>query len=107
MKDKELLLEAIDDYPKFRPLRKTILKLIVGCSVNGVSIIAPRALFDKLKISKSTAYLHLKALKKDGIIISPEEGEERFTTFRLNQIRADDIVAAYSTKKDHFQKTQT
>lgn len=104
MKDKELLLEAIDDYPKFKPLRKKILKLIIGCWANGVSTIAPQVLVKELNITKSTAYTHLKALKKDGIIISPDEGEEQFTTFRLNQIRADDIIAAYSMKKDYLKK---
>jgi DNA-binding transcriptional ArsR family regulator len=104
MKDKELLLKAVEDYPKYKSLRKKILKLIIGCSLNGISTISPSELVKELNITKSTAYSHLKALKKDGIIISPDEGEEQFTTFRLNQMKADDIIAIYSMKKDYLKK---
>lgn len=108
MKDqeyKDALLIAIDDYPKFKPLRKKILKFIIGCWVNGVSTIKPIKVAEIFDIkAKSTVYGHLKALKKDGILTSPDEGEEQFTTFRLNRARADDILAAYSTKKDYLKK---
>lgn len=101
---KEALLIAIDDYPKFKPLRKNILKFIIGCWVNGVSTIKPLDLVKKFNTTKTTVYAHLRALKKDGIVISPDEGEDQFTTFRLNRIRADDILAAYSTKKDYLKR---
>lgn len=100
---KESLLIAIDDYPKFKPLRKKILKRIIGGWANGVSIIAAREFIKEFNVTKTTIYAHLKALKKDGIVISPDEGEEQFTTFRLNRIRADDILAAHSAK-NHFLK---
>lgn len=107
MKDqeyKELLSIAIDDYPKFKSLRKQILKIIIGCSVNGIAIISPQTLVKELNTTKTTIYFHLKALKKDGIIISPDEGNEQFTTFRLNRMMADDILAAYTIKKNYLKK---
>jgi hypothetical protein len=99
-KDKELLLEAIDNYDAYTLKQREILKILVGISVNDVAVITPRKLTGLLKTTRATIYYGLARLKKDGVIISKDENKERFNTFRLNNTKLEDIITSY--KKMEF-----
>lgn len=104
MKDKELLMKAIDSYDAYTPKQREILKTLIGISVNDVAIITPRKLTELLKTTKATVYYSLARLKADEAIISHNEEKERFNTYRLNNTRLEDILTVYKRKMEYFKK---
>ena len=104
MKDKELLLKAIDNYDVYTPKQREILKTLIGISVNDIAIITPRELIKLLNTTKATVYYSLTRLKEDEIIISQNGEKEQFSTYRLNNTKLDDILTIYKRKTEYFKK---
>jgi Fe2+ or Zn2+ uptake regulation protein len=104
MKDKELLLKAIDNYDVYTPKQREILKTLIGISVNDIAIITPRELTKLLNTTKATVYYSLTRLKEDEIIINQNGEKERFSIHRLNNTKLDDILTVYKRKTEYFKK---
>ncbi len=104
MKDKELLLKAIDHYDVYTPKQREILKILIGISVNDIAIITPRELTNLLGTTKATIYYSLTRLKDDEIIISQNGEKERFSMYRLNNTKLEDILTVYKKKMEFFKK---
>lgn len=99
MKDKELLLEAIDNYDAYTLKQREVLKTLVGISVNEVAIITPTKLLALLNITKPTIYESLKRLKNDGAIM--KNGHKY--TYRLNPTKLEEIIVGYKKKLEFFE----
>jgi len=103
MKDKELLLKAIDNYDTYPQKQREILKTLIGISVNDIAIITPRELTKLLNTTKATVYYSLTRLKDDEVIINQNREKERFSTFRLNNTKLEDILNIYKRKIEYFK----
>lgn len=104
MKDKELLIEAIDNYDAYTPKQREILKTLVGISVNDIAIITPLKLTKLLKTTRATIYYGLARLKEDEAITNLKGTKERFNTYRLNNTKLEDILTIHKKKLDFFKK---
>jgi DNA-binding transcriptional ArsR family regulator len=104
MKDKSLLMEAIDNYDAYSPKQREILKALVGISINDIAVITVARLVKQLDTTKPTVYSSLARLKDDEIIISMNKERERLNTYKLNSTKLDHIVTAYKKNLEFFEK---
>lgn len=68
MKDKELLLEAIDSYDLLPLTGKVVLKTLIKLAIDDIIIINIKELNKLSKVSKTTVYSSLKILEDNGFI---------------------------------------
>lgn len=105
MKDKELLLKAIDHYDIYTSKQREILKALIGISVNDIAVITPKELTELLNTTKATIYYSLTRLKEDEIIITQKGKNDRFNAYRLNSTKLEDILTGYKRKMEFFKKS--
>lgn len=106
MKDKEKLLEAIEDYTIYTPKQRELLKILVGISVDNIAVITPLALTKLLNTTKATIYHSIKCLTKDGIIQRDNtKSSYRFGEYHLNSEKLKSILTSYENKLKYFSKS--
>jgi len=98
MNDKELLLEAIDNYDVYSSMQAKILKTLINISVDDVAIIAPRTLSELIGTTRTTVYSCLSKLQKDGCIKILKDSGERLNTFKINKVKLNEIILNYQKK---------
>ena len=62
MKDKELLMKAIDNLDIYVATRRATLKALIDLSVDGVASISPTSLSRLIKIGRGIIYNNLRIL---------------------------------------------
>ena len=68
MKDKELLLEAIDNYDLYSQSLRMTLHALLDLSIDNITSISPTELSRLIKIGRGVIYYNLRILSEDGII---------------------------------------
>ena len=99
MKNKELLLEAIDNYSEYTLKQKELLTILVKLAIEDIVVITPIEIGKQMNVTKGTVYFHLKALEKDGVISAIAD---RMNKFRLNIPRLNYILQNHENKKTAF-----
>lgn len=96
--NKELLLEAIDNYDVYKPQGRAILKtLIIAAREDFTVHLSIKNLYELSKVSKQGAYNTLKYLENDKIINKIKIAGNRISLFSINQEKLQEIINYYQT----------
>jgi DNA-binding MarR family transcriptional regulator len=98
MKDKELLIRAVDNYDLYVESQRLTLKALIDIAINGLVTISPTALSKLLKIGRGVIYHNLHLLEKDGFIKKSGKSRKRATLYELNEIKLNEIIKIYNKK---------
>jgi Fe2+ or Zn2+ uptake regulation protein len=104
MKDKELLIETVENSFQYTPKQRAMLKLFLSIEVNETVSITPRELAEIFKTSRATIYEGLKCLEEAGLIKNLTEKGKHFSIYKLNRRNFDDLVQVYLKKKDYLKE---
>jgi CTP-dependent riboflavin kinase len=97
MKDKELMLEAIDHYEIYQPQGRAILKSLVAVADNNnTAIISVKDLSNISKVSRQGVYNTLIYLTKDNIL-QRNSKTRRLSEFSLNTEKLEKILDYYQS----------
>ncbi len=102
MKDKELLLKAIDSYDLYTPAAKKVLKTLMDISINNIAIISVKKLTQLSTISRPIVYKALATLQKDNVIERMIQGTSKKSSFTIKYNRLSEIEQYY---KLYLRKT--
>lgn len=98
MKDKELLIKAIDHYDLVQPPTKAILKtLVAAANEDNTACLSISALAKLSKISRQGSYNIIYSLEEEGILTRAKKHRNRLSMFTLNQEKLDELVSYYNT----------
>lgn len=95
----QLAVAAIEDYDVYTIAQRTILKVLVSTSINGVANVSAKYLQDIAKVAKPTVYLILSRLEKDGYISRIRAESSRQNSYRINEQNIEYIIQLYNSKK--------
>jgi predicted transcriptional regulator len=95
MKDKELLLEAIDNYDIYTSHQRLMLKCLVTLSIDGVVTVGASYLSEQLNLSRTAIYKNLRKFLEEGLI----NKIKGFNTYELNPAKLNHIAQLYQNKK--------
>ena len=97
MKDKELMLEAIDYYEIYQPQGRAVLKALVAvANDNNVAIISIKDLSSISKVSRQGVYNTLIYLAKDNVMQRTCK-TRRLSEFSLNTEQLEKIIDYYQS----------
>ncbi|CAB4124149.1 MarR-type HTH domain containing protein [uncultured Caudovirales phage] len=100
MKDKELLLKAIDDYDLLTQSGKIVLKSLIKLAIDDVVIINIKELSKLSKVSRPAVYSSLKILEDSGFIERQTSPGSRLSSFLLKPQRFNTIINYYTVRKN-------
>jgi len=99
MKNKGIVLEAIDNYSLFNKNQKNILKALVNLSIDGEVITSIADLSQITNLVRATISSALSFLEKNEIIEVIRSRGIVFTGCKINQQKLNEIIIRYQTKK--------
>lgn len=100
MNDKELLLEAIDNYDVLTPQGRDILRtLVIAAKDDNTVNITIKNLYELSKVSKQGAYNTLQNLEKSQFIERVKVIGNRISLFKLNATKLEEVIEYYKTIK--------
>ena len=105
IEDKELLLEAIDNYDVYTPSVATVLKILIELSVDDVVIISVLKLSKLTKISRPVVYKALETFEETGIIERIKKPQHKTSCFYLKANKLKHIIEHYKRQKNILNKT--
>jgi CTP-dependent riboflavin kinase len=96
MTNKEVILEAIDNYDVYSAPGRAILKTLVAASdENNIAHLSMKSLEELSKVSKQGIYNCMRYLERDNLIERSKITGHRLSIFKLNSIKLEDIVQYY------------
>jgi hypothetical protein len=102
MKNKELLMKAIDNYDIYVATQKITLKALIDLAIDGIVTISPTALSKLIKIGRGVIYHNLRIFEEDSFIKSTGKSRNRTTLYKLNEVRLNEIVEIYNKKSKYL-----
>jgi len=102
MKNKELLIRAVDNYDPYVESQRLTLKALIDISINGIITISPTALSKLLKIGRGVIYYNLRLLEEDSFVKKTGKGRKRATLYELNETKLHEIIEIYNKKSKYF-----
>ncbi len=105
MKDKELLMKAIDSYSVYTTRQRILLKILINMALDDVIVISVMELHKLSKTSRPSIYKCIALFEKDEIIepIKDIDGLVRLNTYRLNSNKVDNIVRHYLKRESSLK----
>jgi DNA-binding PadR family transcriptional regulator len=100
MKDKKLILEAIDNYDLATRSQNTILSVLVNVSINDIATITPVTLSKMTEIRRVAVYGILKRLEQQNFITILKEHNAKIGTFKINRAKLEEIKEIYQKRKN-------
>lgn len=100
MKDKELLMEAIDSYDLLTVSGRIILKSLIKLAIDDVIIISIKELSKLSKVSRPAVYSSLRLLEDNGFIERQINPGSRLSSFVLKPQRFNIIIKHYTVRKN-------
>lgn len=97
--DKTLLLRAIDDFEPYTKAQRSILRILVGLSVEDIANVGCSYLMKNACLSRPSIYLNLKKFEKEGFITRIKRTGSKQNSYKLNLERLDYILQLYQNKK--------
>lgn len=104
MKDKELLLKAIDNYDLLTQSGKIVLKSLIKLAIDDVVIINIKELSKLSKVSRPAVYSSLKILEDSGFIERQTSPGSRLSSFLLKPQRFNAITNYYTVRKNFLHE---
>ncbi len=100
MKDKELLLEAIDHYALLSPTYRRVLKILVQITIDNIAIISIKELTRLVGASRISVYHALDLLEKEKFIEKLNIKGSKIGNFAIKPKKLQEIINHYSIKKN-------
>lgn len=97
--DKTLLLKAIDDFELYSKAQRSMLKILVGLSVENIANVSCAYMVKNAGLSRPSIYLNLKKFEKEGFITRIKTIGNKQDSFKLNPEKLDYILQIYQNKK--------
>lgn len=102
--NKNLILEAIDNYDLYIKSCKEVLKAIVCISKDDICIINAKSLEKVVNYTNPVIYKALRVLKKDRILITNDKIKEQKYRFTLNRDKLNEIIDNFLAKQKMLEK---
>src|SRR5690606_26739218 len=102
MKNKELLMKAIDHYDVYVATQRLTLKVLVDLAIDGIVTVSPTALSKLIKIGRGVIYHNLRILEEDGFIKNTGKSRNRSSQYKLNEIKLGEIIEIYDKKSKYL-----
>lgn len=99
MKDKELLIKAIDSYDLYTPHERKVLKTLLLISIEDVAITSILKLSKLSKVSRPVVYKALAAFKKHELIEEIKDARNILNAFKLKRNKLEEIQKHYEVQK--------
>lgn len=95
-KDKELLMEAIDNYDAYSPSFRTILRILVDLSIDNVANITVIKLSKISSLSREIIYQALRMMEKDNFIELSKPNKGKINAILLKDNKLNQITQYYN-----------
>ena len=97
--DKTLILRAIDDFEPYTKSQRSMLRILVGLSVEDVANVSCAYMMKNTSLSRPSVYLNLKNFENEGFIARIKNTGSKQNSYKLNLEKLDYIVQLYQNKK--------
>ncbi len=104
MNDKELLLEAIDNYTLYTHAQRTLLKTLVNINIDNTITASAQELSLLCDSTKTTIYKALNLLEKIGTIEKIKGPNKGIGIIKLKPNKLDEIQQIYNKKYSLVKK---
>ena len=101
MKDRQILLDAINNYDLYNNTEKSVLKTLIDISINNVAIVSVKKLTVLSKVSIPMVYKALATLEKDMVVKRVIHGTSKKSSFTINENKLYEITKHF---KLHLEK---
>lgn len=107
MKDKELLMKAIDSYSTYTERQRKLLKILINMAVDDIVVVSAIDLHKLSETSRPSVYKCIALFEKDELIerIKDNDGIIRLNSYRLNTNKIDNIVRHYLKRESLLKIT--
>lgn len=99
MKDKELLMEAIDNYDLYTPHERKVLKTLLLISIDDVAITSILKLSKLSRVSRPVVYKALAVFKKHELLEEIKDERNISNAFKLKKNKLEEIQRHYEIQK--------
>ena len=99
MKDKELLMKAIDNYDLYTPHERKVLKTLLLISIDDVAITSILKLSKLSKVSRPVVYKALAAFIKHELIEEIKDARNILNAFKLKRDKLEEIQKHYEAQR--------
>lgn len=107
MKDKELLLNALDSDDQFSKSQKAIINVILNFEKDGITNISVNSITELTGFTKTIIYQNLKKLEKAEVLKNFRKDRGKFKSFEVNKIKLQEIIDTYLKKQYFLQRKFT
>lgn len=101
MKDKELLLESINESLQYTKNQKAILSYFLAIEIEGIATSSPKDLLEKFKVSSQTIWSSLNRLEDDNLIKRLTPKRAHFCKFQLNHDALNSLILTSQKRKNY------
>lgn len=98
MKDKELLMKAIDSYDLYTPSERKVLITLLLIAVDDVSITSILKLSKLSKVSRPVVYKALAAFIKHEVVEKIKDERNVLNVFKLKRNKLEEIQRHYESQ---------
>ncbi len=102
MKNKALLMEAINNHDIYTENQRITLKALIDISIDSVTVVSPTALAKLIKIKRGSIYHNLRILEEDEIIKNIGKAKNRIGLYKLNETKLKEIIELYEIKRKYI-----
>ena len=104
MKDKELLLKAIDSYALLTSAYKQVFKTLIKLAIDDIVVTSVKDLSKLSNVSRPAVYAALKILEKEKLITRNNNPGSRLSSFVLKHQKFEDIIKYYTVRENILHK---
>ena len=101
MKNKELILEAINEGVGYTATQKAILTYLLAIEIEGIANSSPKDLLEKIGGSSQTICYSLNKLENNNLIKRLTPKRAHFCKFEFNQDGLTDFISGFLKRKNY------
>lgn len=102
--NKEIFIEAINNYDLFSNQQKGVLNTLVSVSVDNVAYISALTISKAIKLAVNSVYIILRGLEETGYITRQRDKHQKSNSYLLNSNKLETLVKIYKEKKTGLSK---
>lgn len=106
MKDKELLMRAIDNYDLYTPSVALILKTLIELSVDDIAVVSILRLSKLTKVSRPIIYKAIQTFEESGIIERVRKPQHKTSCFYIKPNKLMYIIENYKRQENILNKAK-
>jgi DNA-binding MarR family transcriptional regulator len=101
MKNKELILEAINQSIEYTKTQKAILIYFLTIEIEGVATSSPKDLLEKFKVSSQTIWSSLNRLEADNLVKRITPKRAHLCKFQISQEGLSNLISTFLKRKNY------